>query len=49
MRLGLNQPRLNDLLISRINKFGLDALANLTGPAHFHVELTLEEEEAAVV
>jgi len=47
-RLGITQPRLNDLLNGRINKFGLDALVNLTGPAHFHVELTLEDEEAAV-
>ena len=48
-RLGITQPRLNDLLNGRINKFGLDALVNLTGPAHFHVELTLKDEEAAVV
>ena len=47
-RLGITQPRLNDLLNGRINKFGLDALVNLTGPAHFHVELTLEDKEAAV-
>ena len=45
---GYHQPRLNDLLNGRINKFGLDALVNLTGPAHFHVELTLEDEEAAL-
>ncbi|WP_036184604.1 helix-turn-helix domain-containing protein [Marinobacter sp. ELB17] len=48
-RLGITQPRLNDLLNGRINKFGLDALVNLTGPAHFHVELALKDEEAAVV
>ena len=47
-RLGITQPRLNDLLNGRINKFGLDALVNLTGPAHFRVELTLEDKEAAV-
>ena len=47
-RLGITQPRLNDLLNGRINKFSLDALINLTGPAHFHVELTLKDEEAAV-
>jgi len=28
-RLGLTQPRLNDLLRGRINKFSLDALINL--------------------
>jgi len=47
-RLGITQPRLNDLLNGRINKFSLDALINLTGPAHFHVELTLKDEKAAV-
>ena len=47
-RLGITQPRLNDLLNGRINKFSLDALINLTGPAHFHVELTLKDEEVAV-
>jgi predicted XRE-type DNA-binding protein len=47
-RLGITQPRLNDLLNGRINKFSLDALINFTGPAHFHVELTLEDKEAAV-
>jgi len=47
-RLGITQPRLNDLLKGRINKFGLDALVNLTGPAHFHVELMLEDKETAV-
>ena len=46
-RLGITQPRLNDLLNGRINKFSLDALINLTGPAHFHVELTLKDEEVA--
>jgi predicted XRE-type DNA-binding protein len=46
-RLGITQPRLNDLLNGRINKFSLDALINLTGPAHFHVELTLKDKEVA--
>ncbi|PMR67264.1 helix-turn-helix domain-containing protein [Halomonas heilongjiangensis] len=44
-RLGVTQPRLNDLLAGRINKFSLDALVNLTGPAHFHLELAIEDEE----
>jgi len=48
-RLGITQPRLNDLLNGRINKFSLDALVNLTGPAHFHVELSLKDEEATAV
>jgi predicted XRE-type DNA-binding protein len=45
VRLGVTQPRLNDLLAGRINKFSLDALVNLTGPAHLHLELTIEDEE----
>ncbi|MDZ7854575.1 MAG: XRE family transcriptional regulator, partial [Halomonas sp.] len=44
-RLGITQPRLNDLLSGRINKFSLDALVNLTGPARFHLELEIEDEE----
>ena len=44
-RLGITQPRLNDLLNGRINKFSLDALVNLTGPAHFHLELEIEDEQ----
>ena len=47
-RLGITQPRLNELLNGRINKFCLDALVNLAGSAHFHVELTLKDEETAV-
>ena len=29
----------------RIRKFSLDALVNLTGPAHFHLELEIEDEK----
>ena len=32
-RLGLTQPRLNDLMRGRIDKFSLDALVNLAGRA----------------
>ena len=32
-RLGLTQPRLNDLLRGRINKFSLDALMNVATAA----------------
>lgn len=46
-RLGITQPRLNDLLNGRINKFSLDALVNLTGPAHFHLKLEIEDEKEA--
>lgn len=44
-RLGITQPRLNDLLNGRINKFSLDALVNLTGPAHFHLKLEIEDDK----
>jgi len=44
-RLGITQPRLNDLLNGQINKFSLDALVNLTGPANFHLELEIEDEK----
>ncbi|TLF47478.1 XRE family transcriptional regulator [Halomonas urmiana] len=47
-RLGITQPRLNDLLSGRINKFSLDALVNLTGPAHFHLKLEIEDETEVV-
>lgn len=47
-RLGITQPRLNDLLNGRINKFSLDALVNLTRPAHFHVELEISEDQSEV-
>ena len=32
-RLGLSQPRLNDLMRGRIDKFSVDALINLARPA----------------
>lgn len=40
-RLGLTQPRLNDLLRGRINKFSLDSLLNLAHKAGLKVELTI--------
>lgn len=43
-RLGITQPRLNDLLNGRISKFSLDALVNLTAPAHFHVAFVIEDD-----
>ncbi len=42
-RLGLTQPRLNDLLQGRIDKFSLDALINLAGPAGLAVRLQIRE------
>lgn len=43
-RLGVTQPRLNDLLKGKINKFSLDALVNLTTSADMHVELAFHDE-----
>lgn len=40
-RLGLTQPRLNDLMRGRIDKFSLDALVNLAGPAGLAVQLKI--------
>ena len=38
-RLGITQPRLNDLLQSKINKFSLDALLNLATRAGLKVSV----------
>lgn len=40
-RLGLTQPRLNDLLRGRINKFSLDALLNLAAKAGLAVKVEI--------
>ena len=42
-RLGLTQPRLNDLMRGRIDKFSLDALMNLARPAGLAVRLEIGE------
>ena len=42
-RLGLTQPRLNDLMGGRIDKFSLDALMNLARPAGLTVRLEIGE------
>jgi predicted XRE-type DNA-binding protein len=42
-RLGLTQPRLNDLLKGRIHKFSLDALVNIAVRAGLQVDLNLRE------
>jgi predicted XRE-type DNA-binding protein len=42
-RLGLTQPRLNDLLRGRINKFSLDALMTLAAKAGLSVEVKVEK------
>jgi predicted XRE-type DNA-binding protein len=42
-RLGLTQPRLNDLLRGRINKFSLDALTMIASKAGLTVELKIKK------
>ncbi len=42
-RLGLTQPRLNDLMRGRIDKFSLDALINLARPAGLTVRLQIRD------
>ena len=46
-RLGVSQPRLNDLLRNRINKFSLDALVTLASRAGLTVRLDVVETPAA--
>ena len=40
-RLGITQPRLNDLLRGRIAKFSLDALVNLSVRAELAIHLEI--------
>ncbi len=42
-RLGVTQPRLNDLLRGKIDKFSLDALVNMLGHAGMRVELKVKK------
>ena len=42
-RLGLAQPRLNDLMRGQIDKFSLDALVNLAGRAGLVVRLQIRK------
>jgi predicted XRE-type DNA-binding protein len=41
-RLGITQPRLNDLLRGRITNFSLDTLINLAGQAGLSVRLEID-------
>lgn len=45
-RLGLTQPRLNDLLRGRINKFSLDALIDLATRAGLSVRVAIARKAA---
>lgn len=38
-RLGITQPRLNDVLNGKIDKFSLDALVNLSAAAELEVDI----------
>ena len=40
-RLGITQPRLNDLMRGRVNKFSLDALTNLAARAGLSVRIRI--------
>jgi predicted XRE-type DNA-binding protein len=42
-RLEITQPRLNDLLRSRVNKFSLDTLVNLASRADIRVSLKINK------
>ena len=42
-RLGITQPRLNDLLRGKIDKFSLDALFDLTGRVGLKVSIALRK------
>ena len=41
--LGVTQPRLNDLLKGKIDKFSLDALVNMLGHAGMRVEVSVKK------
>jgi predicted XRE-type DNA-binding protein len=41
-RFGVTQPRLNDVLRGKIEKFSLDALVNMLARAGLHVELRVK-------
>lgn len=42
-RLGITQPRLNDLLRGKIDRFSLDTLLNLAGRAGLKVHIEVRE------
>lgn len=46
-RLHLTQPRLNDLLKGKIDKFSLDALVNMLAGADLTIEIDVKARKAA--
>ena len=45
--LGMTQPRLNELLNGRLDRFSLDKLVNVLARAGKHVTLTVSDDEVA--
>jgi predicted XRE-type DNA-binding protein len=45
-RLQITQPRLNDVLSGKIDKFSLDALVNLSAAARLHVDICFLQGES---
>ena len=45
-RLGITQPRLNELIKGRINNFSLDALVNIAATAGLAIRLQVERDAA---
>jgi len=43
----VTQPRLNDLLKGKIDKFSLDALVNLLAGADLQIEVEIKARDAA--
>ncbi len=46
-RLHITQPRLNDLLKGKVDKYSLDALVNLLANADLKIEIHVNSKEAA--
>lgn len=46
-RLGISQPRLNDLLKGKIDKFSLDALVNMLAGADLSIVIEVKETDMA--
>jgi predicted XRE-type DNA-binding protein len=45
-RLHVTQPRLNDLLKGKIDKFSLDALVNMLASANLEIDVTVKQKAA---
>ncbi|MDN3517156.1 XRE family transcriptional regulator [Aquisalimonas lutea] len=46
-RLGLTQPRLNDLVRGRLDRLSLDMLVNVLARAGKHINVSISDEEVA--